>query len=79
VRVRTLASVMGEQGLPDADRKFLEFGQRFEEQFVNQAAARTLEESMAAGWDVLRGLPHTELTRLSDDQIRRHLAEPAHA
>jgi len=79
IRVRTLASVMGEQGLPDADRRFLEFGQRFEEQFLNQPASRTLEESMAAGWAALRGLPRTELTRLSDAQIRRHLEEPAHA
>ena len=79
IRVRTLASVMGEQGLPDADRRFLEFGSRFEEQFVNQSAPRTLEESMTTGWSVLRGLPHTELTRLSDAQIRRRLEEPARA
>ena len=79
VRVRTLASVMGEQGLPDNDRSFLAFGQRFEEQFLNQAAPRTLEESMAAGWAALRGLPRTELARLSDAQIRRYLAEQADA
>ena len=79
VRVRTLASVMGEQGLPEADRKFLEFGQRFEEQFVSQSASRTLEESMAVGWNVLRGLPRNELARLSDAQIKRHLEEPARA
>jgi len=79
MRVRTLASVMGEQGLPEADRKFLEFGSRFEEQFVNQASSRTLEESMATGWQVLRGLPHNELARLSDAQIKRYLEEPAHA
>jgi V/A-type H+-transporting ATPase subunit B len=75
IRVRTLASVMGEQGLPDADRAFLAFGQRFEEQLLQQAAGRTLEESMQEGWKALRGLPRTELTRLSDDQIGRYLAE----
>jgi V/A-type H+-transporting ATPase subunit B len=71
VRVRTLASVMGEQGLPENDRKFLAFGLRFEEQFLNQATSRTLEESMEAGWSALRGLPRTELSRLSDAQIKR--------
>jgi V/A-type H+-transporting ATPase subunit B len=76
MRVRTLASVMGEQGLPEADRRFLEFGDRFEEQFVSQLASRTLEESMAVGWGVLRGLPRNELARLSDAQIKRHLEEP---
>jgi len=46
---------------------------------VNQVESRTLEESMATGWNVLRGLPHNELARLSDAQIKRHLEEPAHA
>jgi V/A-type H+-transporting ATPase subunit B len=76
LRVRVLASVMGEQGLPEADQLFLAFGDRFERQFVHQSAARTLDESLAAGWAVLRGLPHVELTRLSNAQIARHLAEP---
>jgi hypothetical protein len=34
---------------------------------------------MATGWSVLRGLPHNELARLSDAQIKRHLGEPARA
>ncbi len=75
VRVRMLASVMGEQGLPDADKSFLAFGNRFENDLVRQAGPRTLEESMEAGWKALRGLPRTELTRLSNDQIKRHLEE----
>jgi V/A-type H+/Na+-transporting ATPase subunit B len=79
VRVRTLASVMGEQGLPEADRGFLAFGNRFENELLQQPVPRTLEESMEAGWSALRGLPRTDLTRLSDEQIRRHLAEPADA
>jgi len=79
VRVRMLASVMGEQGLPEADRAFLAFGSRFETDLVQQSGPRTLEESMEAGWKALRGLPRTDLTRLSNDQIRRHLAEPTDA
>jgi V/A-type H+-transporting ATPase subunit B len=74
-----LASVMGEQGLPESDRRFLAFGERFERQFVHQANARTLEESLEAGWAALQGLPHGELTRLSNAQIGRHLGEEAHA
>jgi V/A-type H+-transporting ATPase subunit B len=79
VRVRILASVMGEQGLPEADRRFLAFGKRFEEGFVHQTEARTLEQGMEAGWSALRGLPDSELTRLSDAQIRAHLRDDAHA
>jgi V/A-type H+-transporting ATPase subunit B len=80
LRMRVLASVMGEQGLPEADRAFLAFADRFERKFVHQERALTLEESLEAGWTVLRGLPHGELTRLSNAQIARHLeTEPAHA
>jgi V/A-type H+-transporting ATPase subunit B len=79
LRVRVLASVMGEQGLPESDRQFLAFGQRFEEQFLHQTAPRTLEDSLSVGWQVLRGLPETELTRLSTAQIKRHLREPLDA
>ena len=79
IRVRTLASVMGEQGLPDTDRSFLAFGQRFEDGLLRQATSRTLEQSMDEGWKALRGLPRTELKRLLNDQIKRHLEEPADA
>ena len=79
IRVRTLASVMGEQGLPETDRSFLAFGQRFEDGLLRQSTSRTLEQSMDEGWKALRGLPRTELTRLSNDQIKRHLEEPADA
>ena len=80
LRMRVLASVMGEQGLPEADRAFLTFADRFERRFVHQERALTLEESLESGWAVLRGLPHSELTRLSNAQIARHLeAAPEHA
>jgi len=68
-RVRVLASVMGQEGLSDTDRDYLEFGDRFEAEVVGHEAPRTLEESMAAGWRVLALLPDNELTRLSNEQI----------
>jgi len=43
---------------------------------VHQETPRTLEQSMAVGWRLLRGLPISELSRLSDAQIAAHL-EPA--
>lgn len=71
---RLLASVVGAEGLTTTDRLFLEFGQGFERRFIAQPeGARTLEESMAIGWALLKILPVTELTRLSDEQIQRYL------
>lgn len=78
-RVRVLASVMGDESLPQVDRSFLDFGRRFEEQFVNQLGRRTLEESMAIGWSLLRGLPVAELTRLKPQQVERYLGGAPHA
>jgi V/A-type H+-transporting ATPase subunit B len=70
--VRVLASVVGREGLSETDRLFLDFGTRFEQQFVHQLAARTLEQSMDTGWQLLRSLPTTELVRLNDQQIARY-------
>jgi V/A-type H+/Na+-transporting ATPase subunit B len=72
-RVRVLASIMGEDSLPEVDRSFLAFGRAFEERMINQPERRTLDESMAVGWELLRGLPATELTRLKPEQIARYL------
>ena len=72
-RVRVLASIMGEDSLPEVDRSFLAFGRAFEERMINQPERRTLDESMAVGWELLRALPATELTRLKPEQIARYL------
>lgn len=73
VQARVLASVVGEEGLAETDRRYLAFGAAFEGDLVSQTSARTLEQSMDIGWRVLAGLPHGELTRLSDAQIAAHL------
>lgn len=78
-QARLLASVVGEDGLSDTDRRYLAFGTAFERTLISQPRARTLEESMAAGWELLAGLPRSELTRLSDEQIAQHLPAAAPA
>jgi V/A-type H+-transporting ATPase subunit B len=72
-QTRVLASVVGEEGLSAADRKYLAFGGDFERELVGQAGARSLDESLAGGWDLLKALPKAELTRLSDEQIAEHI------
>ena len=76
-QARLLASVVGEDGLSDTDRRYLSFGTAFERTLLTQARARTLEDSMAVGWELLRSLPSAELSRLSDAQIAEHLAPAA--
>ena len=72
-QTRILASVVGEDGLSATDRRYLAFGLAFEGDVVSQDAPRSLEQSMAAGWQALSLLPKGELHRLSDAQIAAHL------
>ncbi len=74
IRVRVLASVVGVDGLTPTDRTYLAFADRFENDLIRQRAPRTLEESMAIGWRLLRMLPTSELARVSDAQIAKHIA-----
>jgi V/A-type H+-transporting ATPase subunit B len=73
VRVRVLASVVGRDGLTPLDLKYLDFADQFETALMNQSGRRTLEQSMNAGWRILRLLPKSELTRLSDKQIAQNI------
>jgi V/A-type H+-transporting ATPase subunit B len=69
-----LASVVGRDGLTGNDQLFLDFGERFEKEFIHQGGTRTLEEGMALGWLLLGMLPISELFRLNDRQIRQYIA-----
>jgi V/A-type H+-transporting ATPase subunit B len=72
-QVRMLASVVGDEGLLEVDRHYLDFGDEFEQQLLTQAEPRSLATSMDIGWALLCRLPVAELTRLSDEQIDRHI------
>ena len=77
--VTALASVVGEEGLSEIDRRYVAFGETFERKLVHQAGARSLEQSMALGWQLLAELPRSELSRLSDAQIEAHVGPAATA
>ncbi len=70
--VRTLASVVGVESLPEADRRYLDFGDALERRLIHQERHRTLEDGMRIGWEVLRLLPSGDLGRLSEAQLSRH-------
>lgn len=63
---RALASVIGEDELSDLDKKYLEFGKKFEKHFVGQGEEenRTITETLEIGWALLRMLPREELDRI---------------
>ena len=73
--MRVLAGVVGRDGLTELDLKYLDFADQFEHALIRQSGRRTLEDSMNAGWTVLRRLPQSELARLSDAQIAQYIAQ----
>jgi V/A-type H+-transporting ATPase subunit B len=72
--VRNLASVIGEEELTPLDKQYMEFGEAFEREFVNQGKQenRSIEETLDLGWKVLRLLPSEELHRVTDDEIEEY-------
>ena len=73
--VRSLASVIGEEDLSPADKKYLEFGREFESRFVGQGfnTARSIDETLDLGWELLAMLPTEDLDRLSSEEIEKYL------
>lgn len=63
---RALASVIGEDELSSTDKKYLEFGKAFEEQFVGQGPLenRDIITTLNLGWKLLHMLPKEELDRI---------------
>ncbi len=71
---RSLASVIGEDELSDIDKKYMEFGVRFEQKFLNQGfdENRTMEQTLELAWDLLSMLPKSELDRMNSELIEKH-------
>lgn len=64
--VRSLAQVIGEDELTPVDKKYLKFGEMFEQEFINQGQNenRSMEQTLELGWKILFILPVSELDRL---------------
>ena len=71
---RALASVIGEEELSPIDKKYIDFGRKFEQQFIKQSFSenRSIEKTLDLGWELLTLLPRTELERVSDELLEKH-------
>ncbi len=63
---RALAKVLGESDLSDVDKKYLEFGQAFENRFINQGKFenRTINQTLDLALEILNILPKEELDKM---------------
>src|SRR5512136_1229027 len=78
-RVRALADVIGEEELSELDKRYLKFGEAFEQRFLNQGEYenRPIGVRLELGWEVLSMLPRDELHRVSDALVEKHYRQPS--
>lgn len=71
-RLQALATIIGEDSLSLADRQILEFGRAFEGQFLRQGQTenRTITQTLDLAWQVLKELPKSELTRVTEEEMK---------
>jgi len=73
--VAALAQVIGEDELSPTDKKYMEFGSRFEELFVNQKSSdnRDIMQTLDLGWELLSILPREELSRIRPETMEKYM------
>lgn len=73
--VRSLAAVIGAEELSPIDQMYLKFGDEFEKRVIAQGEFenRTIDQTLEIGWNTLRLLPHSELLRVTTEELDKYL------
>jgi V/A-type H+-transporting ATPase subunit B len=77
-RARGLVQIVGTVGLSERERTWLEFADRFEQEFVNQGRYdnRSIEQTLDLAWDLMSLLPEEDLIRVREAYIQKY--HPVH-
>jgi V/A-type H+-transporting ATPase subunit B len=72
---KELAVILGEGALSEEDKAFAKFTDAFEDRYVRQGEYenRTVEETLALGWELLTIIPRRELKRVRDAYLEKYL------
>jgi V/A-type H+-transporting ATPase subunit B len=71
--LRRLVAIIGEGALGAEDRRYLDFADKFEQQFIGQGNTnRTIEETLDLAWRQLSEFPTTELKRIKLEHIEKY-------
>lgn len=63
--LRQLVAIVGEEALSQDDQMYLAFADAFEARYIGQGErGRSIEETLALGWELLALLPEQDLTRV---------------
>ena len=79
--LRDLVNIVGREALSERDNRFLDFADRFEEEFVQQGTTtnRDIDETLDIGWELLSMLPKEELNRIDEEFIEERYIEDEEA
>ncbi len=74
---KELATILGESALSPMDLLYAKFAEEFELRYVSQGYEenRSIEETLAIGWELLSMFPETELKRIKPEFIKKYLPE----
>jgi V/A-type H+/Na+-transporting ATPase subunit B len=74
LEARNLASIIGAEELSSRDRRYLEFADHFENDFVSQREdeERSIIETLNLAWELLSLLPPAALSRVSQEDLRKY-------
>jgi V/A-type H+-transporting ATPase subunit B len=75
--LRDLVNIVGREALSERDNRYLDFADRFEQEFVDQGfeTDREIDETLDIGWGLLSMLPKAELNRIDEDLIEQYYHE----
>jgi V/A-type H+-transporting ATPase subunit B len=78
-QVRNLASIIGEEELSEGDKRYLKFGEKFEQIFLTQGETenRDIGRTLDLGWQVLAELPQEDLLRVKQEFIEKYMKQAA--
>jgi len=73
--VRNLSAIIGEEELSALDKRYLHFGEHFENEFLAQGEYedRSIDQTLDLGWKILTYLPKEELLRVTPAEIEKYL------
>lgn len=71
---QAMKAVVGEEALSDEDRLYLEFLEKFENQFLRQGPyeARDIFRSLDIAWSMLRLFPEVSLKKISQKNLKKY-------
>ncbi|MFB6086038.1 MAG: ATP synthase subunit B [Halodesulfurarchaeum sp.] len=75
--LRDLVNIVGREALSERDNTYLDFADRFEEEFVDQGFEndRDIEETLSIGWELVSMFPKAELNRIDEEFIEEYYVE----